>query len=165
VYKSLSATLQTGVSSLLLAANDIKSLQIEYNGQMFPAQPHRCVTGQLILDNAINTGLYFTDAVLEDDSEFKGLGQMMVVQTPKDGTSYATAVGVRATLGPDGQSEINHTKLILCARAPRSLLVRTADSMVVTVQSADVARTDRGLGQAQQAGSGRSGRSSYGSFY
>lgn len=165
VYKTLSATTATSVSNLLEAANDIVNLQIEYNGQMFPAQPHRCGTGQLILDNAINTGLYFTDAVLEDDSEFKGLGQIMVVQTPKDGTSYATAVGVRATLGTEGAAEYAHTKIILCARAPRSLLVRTADSMVVTVQSADVARTDRGLGQAQQAGSGRSGRSSYGSFY
>jgi hypothetical protein len=131
---------------------------------MFPAQPHLCGDSQLILDNAINTGHYFSEANIEDLHDFINLGQMMVLQTPKDGTSYATAVAVHSDLKTDALAQANNIKVILLARAPRSLLVRTADSMVVTVQSADVARTDRGLGAAQAAGSGMS-RRAMGSFY
>ena len=161
----LSSTTVTTWNNLLEAANGIQTAQIEYNGQMFPAQPHKCNIGQLIMDNAINSGLYFSEGDLESASAFKGLGQMIVFQTPKDGTSYATAVGVHTTLSGAADALSATIKTILFARAPRSILVRTADSMVVTVQSADVARTDRGLGSAAAAGSGRGGRAAFGSFY
>jgi len=146
-------------------SNGLRQIQIEYNGQMFPAQPHAGLPGQLVYDNSINNGQYSTEGGTETTNEFLGLGQMMVIQTPKDGTSYATAVGVYTQTADYLTGFTANVKMILLARAPKSLLVRTADSMIVTVQSSDVARTDRGLGNAQAAGSGMARRGLFGNFY
>lgn len=163
VYDALQSAGTTLISAFTKESNTLRQIQIEYNGQMFPAQPHSGLPGQLTFDNAVNTGHYSSEGNTEDILDYSSLGQMMVIQTPKDGTSYATAVGVHSVLEPANTSTTN-MKLILLARAPKSLLVRTADSMVVTVQSSDVARTDRGLGNAQAAGTGMARRGLFGNF-
>lgn len=133
----------------------MKNVQLEYNGQLFPAQPHPMVFNQLAIDNAINSGLYWTTGETEEFFPTVALGQLMVLQTPKDGTSYATAVSIRSEAETTNPADYN---TILFARTPRSFLIRTVDSMVVTVQSADVQRSgsDRGLQSSSVQGSGMS---------
>ena len=141
-------------SSYLKPGKLMKEVQVEYNGQLFPAQAHPMTFSRLAVDNAINNGLYWTTGETEDFVTTQALGQIMVLQTPKDGTSYATAVRVMST--STGGAAAADYNTMLFARTPRSFLIRTVDSMVVTVQTADVARSgsDRGLQGSSVQGSG-----------
>ena len=157
----------------------LSQLQIEYDGQYFPQTPLQFAYGggaetaqQSGQNNwevlAANGTLFSSPASCETLAEAQNAGQYYLTPVLKDGTSHATRVTVTSTTRNGvAVNQPNGTfRMLLFSRAPKSFLVRTSDSMILQVQSADVSRGASGPPLGGAFGPTGSGASNHlGSFY